>query len=213
LTLFWPTNFLYLQLNSGIQQRYLVKDSARGLQGGLDHHFIKIWKREFEDIQETYQQWLRVSAAMDTFILSFWGDGLMCFSFNLCRYCIISYTMPRLSCKILCKIISCSVSYCDIVSKLVWGSGTKEIHPHTKSSLNFILKTTDRWSHNYCKKLPWWVNWFFHSEKNAASSCVISCIIDLFAGRQSTTNKLYLEFKISKTIDSWKKWHTLHNTA
>jgi len=38
---------------------------------GLDHHFIKIWKREFEDIQETYQQWLTVSAAMDTFILSF----------------------------------------------------------------------------------------------------------------------------------------------
>jgi len=36
----------------------LVKASTRCPQGGLDHHFIKIWKRAFEDIQETYQQWL-----------------------------------------------------------------------------------------------------------------------------------------------------------
>jgi len=49
----------------------LVKASTRCPQGGLDHHFIKIWKRAFEDIQETYQQWLTVLAAIDTFILSF----------------------------------------------------------------------------------------------------------------------------------------------
>jgi len=60
-----------------------------------------------------------------------------------------------------------------LLSKLLWhvfktcrGSRTKEIHPHTKPILNFTLETTDGWSQNYCKKLLWWVNWIFHSEKN-----------------------------------------------
>jgi len=45
------------------------------------------------------------------------------------------------------------------------------------------------------------------------SSYARSCITDLLAGSPSTTNKSYLKFKISKAKDSWKKWHTPHNTA
>jgi len=47
---------------------------------------------------------------------------------------------------------------------------------HIQNQFWILYSKTDRWSHNYCKKLLWWVNWIFHSEKNTVSSCAISCI-------------------------------------
>jgi len=100
------------------------------------------------------------------------------------------------------------------VFKTCWGSGTKEIHPHIKSILNLYSKQLTGEATTIAKSYLDGSIEFVILKR--ISSCAFGCIIDLLAGSQSTTNKFYLEFKISKTIDSWKKcihYITLHSSV